>query len=38
MGLMKRSKIVINEADLLFEVIDARFPKQTRNKEIEKKN
>ncbi len=37
MGLKKRSEIVIKEADLLFEVIDARFPQQTRNKETEKK-
>lgn len=37
MGLKKRSDLVINEADLLFEVIDARFPDQTRNKETEKK-
>jgi ribosome biogenesis GTPase A len=37
MGLKKRSELVIQEADLIFEVIDARFPEQTRNTETELK-
>ncbi|MDO8537406.1 MAG: GTPase [archaeon] len=36
MGFLDRVHRVISEADVLIEVIDARFPSETRNEEIEK--
>ena len=34
-GFIKQIHTLINEADIILEVIDARFPEKTRNKQIE---
>jgi ribosome biogenesis GTPase A len=34
-GFMKQINLLINEADIILEILDARFPEKTRNKNIE---
>ncbi|MDD3083611.1 MAG: 50S ribosome-binding GTPase [Candidatus ainarchaeum sp.] len=36
-GFLKHINNVINESDIIFELIDARYPEKTRNYELEKK-
>ncbi len=37
MGLFKHAVDAVKEADIVLEILDARFPKQTRNSDIERK-
>ena len=35
-GFIKQIHTLINEADIILEILDARFPQRTRNERIEK--